>query len=110
MRKDLKDIETQKTFLVNGMSDVPVDSKEYEQMLKQYKTLVETEEMIRKGKKERSPFEIVYKILTLGVSILGVVFVPLSLGKLAYDNDQDMSMKNGTIWNLVGKKFWNGDK
>lgn len=50
MSKDLRDLKAQKDWLVKGLSDVPLDSIEYEQMLKQYKTVVETEEMIKKGK------------------------------------------------------------
>lgn len=103
MSKDLRDLKAQKDWLVKGLSDVPLDSIEYEQMLKQYKTVVETEEMIKKGKSERSPFNVVYKVLMIGVSVLGAVFVPLKLGSMAYDNEKEMSLKNATVWNLIPK-------
>lgn len=103
MRKDLKTIEKHKEWLDEGMSSVPLDSIEYQKMLDNYSKLVDTEEKIRKGKKDRSPGDVIYKVLTLGVSILGAVFVPLKLGQMAYKNEQDMNLKNSTVWNLIPK-------
>lgn len=102
-RKDLERIEKHKEWLDEGMSSVPLDSIEYQKMLDSYGKLVDTEEKIRKGKKERSPMDVVFKVLTLGVSILGAVFVPLKLGSMAYQNEQDMNLKNNTVWNLIPK-------
>lgn len=103
MKKDLKDIQQHKAWLMQGMSSVPLDSAEYAKMNQQYKLLCDAEDVIKKGKK--SPFDAIYKVLTLLVSIAGAVFVPLSLGQLAYKNEQDMSLKNGTVWNLIGRTF-----
>lgn len=105
MRKDLKDIQEQKDLLMIGMSDVPLDSKEYKKMMANYKTLVETEEVIKEGKRKRGPLEILYKVVTIAISAAGVILVPNMLANKSYQQEQDMKLKNGSIWNLIGKRF-----
>lgn len=105
MNKDLKDLRQQKDVLITSMNKLPKDSNNYEQLLKNYRQCVETEEIIRKGKRERGPLETGLKIGTLLVSVAGAIVVPQILADKSYDNEKDMSIKNGTIWNLIGRRF-----
>ena len=110
MRKDLKDLREQKELLMLGMNGVPLDSKEYAQMMSQYKLMVETEETIKKGKSERGVLSTVLKVGSFVVTAAGVILVPQLLAEKSYQAEKDMSLKNGTIWNLIGKNFGPKDK
>ena len=112
MRKDLRDIQDQKDSLIAAMnrSDVALDGPGYEQALKNYKMLVETEEIIKDGRRKRGPLEVVLKIGGFLVTAAGVILVPQLLAEKAYEGEKDMSLKNGTIWNLIGKNFGPRDK
>lgn len=114
MRKDLQDIKDQKDSLIAAMNrpDVYLDGDGYKRALENYKILVETEnsilkteEEIKKSRNDRSPLDWLLKIGGFIVTAVGVIFVPQLLADKAYDAEKDMSLKNGTIWNLIGKDF-----
>lgn len=113
-KKDLKNIQDQKdTFMACiNRPDVYMDSDGVKRCLENYKLLVETEnsilkteEDIRKSKNDRSPLDWILKIGGFIVTAIGVIFIPQILADKAYDAEKDMSLKNGTIWNLIGKDF-----
>lgn len=93
--------------LIDQMDNVPTGSDDFEQALKNYKLLVETEDTIRNGRNNRRSERVGtgVKIGTLLVSAVAAIGIPLILADKAYENDQELKMKNGTIWNLIGKKF-----
>lgn len=102
---DLKDIRTQKEFLMEGLSSVPLDSKMYAQMLEQYKKLTETEETIKDGKRKRGLLETTLKVGAFCVTAAGALLVPQVLANMAYQKEAEFQTKNGTVWNLIGKDF-----
>ena len=106
-RKDLKNIEEKKSQLMDKMDNVSMESDEFEQALKNYKMLVETEENIRDGRNKRSSERVSTAVKVGGfvVSAVAAVGVPIYLADKAYQHDQNLEMKNGTIWNLIGKRF-----
>lgn len=44
-------------------------------------------------------------VLGVVISAIGSIAVPIILAKVAYTEENDMKIKNGTVWNLIGKKF-----
>ena len=106
-RNDLKDVDEKKGYLMDKMDNCPTDSDEFERCLKNYKMLIETENTIRDGRSNRRSERVGtgVKIGTLIVSAVAAIGIPLVLADKAYEHDQNMDMKNGTIWNLIGKKF-----
>ena len=106
-KSDLKCIDEKKGQLVDHMDQVSMDSDEFETALKNYQRLVETENQIRDGKNKRNSERVGtgVKIGTLLVSAVAAVGVPVYLSHVAYEHDQNLEMKNGSIWNLIGKRF-----
>lgn len=106
-RNDLKDIDEKKGYVLDKMDNVPTESDDFERAVKNYKVLIETENTIRDGRSVRRSERIgtVVKVGTFIVSSVSAIGVPIYLAHLAYRNDQQMNLKNGTIWNLIGKKF-----
>lgn len=106
-RNDLNDISEKKGQLVDHMDNVAIESDEFEQALKNYKMLVETEQTIRDGKNKRGSERIGTGVKIGGflVSAVAAIGVPVYLANKAYEHDQNLEMKNGTIWNLIGKRF-----
>lgn len=114
MNKDLRDIQDQKDSLIAAMNrpDVYLDGEGYKRALENYKILVETEnsilkteEEIKKSKNDRSPLDWLLKIAGFVVTAIGVIFIPQILADKAYDNEKELNLKNGTIWNMIGKDF-----
>lgn len=108
-RSDLKDIKEKKCQLVDHMDQVPLDSKEFESAIKNYKELLEAENAIRDGKNKRLNERVVtgLKVLSLVVGAVGTIGIPVYLARMSYEHDINMDLKNSSIWNLIGKKFGN---
>lgn len=106
-KSDLKRIDEKKNQLVDHMDQVSMDSDEFELALKNYQRLVETENAIKDGKNKRSSERAGtgLKIGTLIVSAVAGIGIPIYLANMSYEHDQRLDMKNGSIWNLIGKKF-----
>lgn len=113
-KKDLRDIQDQKDTIMAAINrpDVYLDSDGVKRCFENYKLLIETEnsillreEEIKKSRNDRSPLEWILKIGGFVVTAIGVIFVPQILANKAYDAEKDMNLKNGTIWNLIGKDF-----
>ena len=104
-RNDLKDIDIKKGQLMDQMDNVPTGSDDYERAIRNYKALIETENMVRDGRNKRRSERggFLVKVGTLLVSAAACIGVPLVLADKAYEHDQSLDMKNGTIWNLIGK-------
>lgn len=106
-RNDLKAIEAEKAHLLTTLCKLDPEYDDYKRALDAYNTLVQTEQAIRSGSNERSNNWIgtVMKGLGIAGSVFVGVFVPLTLADKAYDEEKQFKLKNGTIWNLIGKKF-----
>lgn len=105
---DLKDIKNQKKQLIEVMSEEEPGSEEYKKALETYKLLIETETTVRDSRSKRNSEGVgtMVKVGTLIVSGLAAIGVPIYLAERAYQHEeQNMDMKNGTIWNLIGKRF-----
>ena len=106
-RKDLKDIRKQKDAVLERMSQFHEYGDDYKHLLKRYQDLVVAEETILKGYNERANNGIgtVVKIAGLAISAVAGIGVPVYLANKAYDEEADLKLKNGTVWNLIGKSF-----
>lgn len=104
-RNDIMDINVKKGQLMDHMDNCETDSDEFEKAIKNYKALIETENMVRDGRNKRRSERAgtIVKIGTLIVSAAAAIGVPLVLADKAYEHDQNMDLRNGTIWNLIGK-------
>lgn len=101
-KKGLDWIENELRNLENWLDTADPLTDDYDTVLKRYRELVETREKIKDGKNKRSLFPV---LLEASISAATGIGVPLALGHLSYKNDQDLNLKNGSIWGLIGKKF-----
>lgn len=91
--EDLAEVEVG-TDQYYGLMEVLTDLK-----LKQTEDLVKQNEMLTTKVKS------VCTVLGVVISAIGSIAVPIILAKVAYTEENDMKIKNGTVWNLIGKKF-----
>ena len=91
--EDLAEVEVG-TDQYYGLMEVLTDLK-----LKQTDDLVKQNEMLT------TKVKAVCTVLGVVISAVGSIAVPIILAKVAYTEENDMKIKNGTVWNLIGKKF-----
>lgn len=104
-KKDLEIIQEQKDSIIESMSMYADDSEEYGRLQDRLNKYIEMEEKILSGKRSRGWLDTALKIGTFGVSLAGAILVPNMLANKAYANDAEFKLKNGTIWNLIGRSF-----
>lgn len=106
-RKDLKDIRREKDEILVKMRQFPEYGDDYRQLLERYRDLILTEQEIMNGSNERTNNGLgtVLKVAGVAVSAIAGIGVPIYLADKAYDEEKQMKLKNGTIWNLIGKAF-----
>ena len=77
-----------------GLIDVLTDLK-----------LKQTEDLVKQNEMLTTKVKAVCTVLGVVISAVGSIAVPIILAKVAYTEENDMKIKNGTVWNLIGKKF-----
>lgn len=100
-RKRLKEIHQQQELLMNQMKELPADSDTYRRLHEEYARFLEEEENLLKSGKW---FDRILQILGIGVSIGATFVMPAWLACKASDDDKNMKMVNGRIWNLIPKR------
>lgn len=100
-RKELKLIREQKRQILEQLADTDSDSSEYECMCKNLTLLNSMEEVTMNGKKNRSWLPNILQVLLGILGIAGSVAGTVYLGQLAYENDNEMKLKDGSVWNLA---------
>lgn len=105
--KDLHDIRKQKDHILNTLLKLDPEYEDYRVALQNYKALVEAEQAIMTGSNERSNNTAgnIIKGIGMAAGTATAFLIPLILADKAYDEEKAFKMKNGTIWNLIGKKF-----
>lgn len=100
-KKELKLIRGQKRDILEQMNETDMDSAEYERMCKALKKLTSIEEEIMNGRKTRSWVPQILQVILGLLGIAGSVAGTVYLGQLAYENDNEMKLKDGAVWNLA---------
>ena len=105
--KDLRDIRKQKNAILNTLTKLDPEYEDFKVALQNYNTLCETEQAILTGANERgnNTASTILKGVGIAATTATAIFVPLALADKAYDEEVNFKLKNGTIWNLIGKKF-----
>ena len=67
--------------------------------------LKQTEDLVKQNEMLTTKVKAVCTVLGVVISAVGSIAVPIILAKVAYTEENDMKIKNGTVWNLIGKKF-----
>jgi uncharacterized protein YjbK len=67
--------------------------------------LKQTEDLVKQNEMLTTKVKAVCTVLGVVISAIGSIAVPIILAKVAYTEENDMKIKNGTVWNLIGKKF-----
>ena len=67
--------------------------------------LKQTEDLVKQNEMLTTKVKAVCTVLGVVISAIGSIAVPIILAKVAYAEENDMKIKNGTVWNLIGKKF-----
>lgn len=67
--------------------------------------LKQTEDLAKQNEMLTTKVKAVCTVLGVVISAIGSIAVPIILAKVAYTEENDMKIKNGTVWNLIGKKF-----
>ena len=67
--------------------------------------LKQTEDLVKQNEMLTTKVKAVCTVLGVVISAFGSIAVPIILAKVAYTEENDMKIKNGTVWNLIGKKF-----
>ena len=67
--------------------------------------LKQTEDLVKQNEMLTTKVKTVCSVLGVVISAIGSIAVPIILAKVAYTEENDMKIKNGTVWNLIGKKF-----
>ena len=67
--------------------------------------LKQTEDLVKQNEMLTTKVKAVCSVLGVAISAIGSIAVPIILAKVAYTEENDMKIKNGTVWNLIGKKF-----
>ena len=67
--------------------------------------LKQTEDLVKQNVMLTTKVKAVCSVLGVVISAVGSIAVPIILAKVAYTEENDMKIKNGTVWNLIGKKF-----
>lgn len=67
--------------------------------------LKQTEDLVKQNEMLTTKVKAVCSVLGVVISAVGSIAVPIILAKVAYTEENDMKIKNGTVWNLIGKKF-----
>jgi len=67
--------------------------------------LKQTEDLVKQNEMLTTKVKAVCSVLGVVISAIGSIAVPIILAKVAYTEENDMKIKNGTVWNLIGKKF-----
>ena len=67
--------------------------------------LKQTEDLVKQNEMLTTKVKAVCTVLGVVISGIGSIAVPIILAKVAYTEENDMKIKNGTVWNLIGKKF-----
>ena len=65
----------------------------------------QTEDLVKQNEMLTTKVKAVCTVLGVVISAIGSIAVPIILAKVAYTEENDMKIKNGTVWNLIGKKF-----
>ena len=106
-RKELKAIQKQKEQVLNTLVKLDPEYEDYKVALQNYTALCDAEQAILTSANERSnnTAGTLLKGLGIAATTATAIFVPLTLADKAYDEEKAFKLKNGTIWNLIGKKF-----
>ena len=67
--------------------------------------LKQTEDLVKQNEMLTTKVKAVCTVLGVVISAIGSIAVPIILAKVAYTEENDMKIKNGTVWNLIGKRF-----
>ena len=67
--------------------------------------LKQTEDLVKQNEMLTTKVKAVCTVFGVVISAIGSIAVPIILAKVAYTEENDMKIKNGTVWNLIGKKF-----
>lgn len=67
--------------------------------------LKQTEDLVKQNEMLTTKVKAVCSVLGVMISAIGSIAVPIILANIAYTEENDMKIKNGTVWNLIGKKF-----
>lgn len=97
--------EAQRCYLTDIEALKGIEELEYNRQIHQLKL----EEEQRKQKEESSLFKKIWPIFldvaNMSVKVAGAIAVPLTIANLSYAKEEDMKLKNGSVWGLLGKKF-----
>lgn len=105
--KDLQQVYDQYIKTERELVQLETDKKLSEMKLASER--MKLEEEAKKIKESNNVWRKVWNVtkdcVDIGVKVAGVILVPLYVVNMAYERDKEMTLVNGRIFGLLGKKF-----